>query len=105
MSKRKIAVIRGDGIGVEVVGEALKVLEAAGAKHGIEWTFDEFPWSSQYYREHGQMMPDDGVDQLRDYDAIFLGAVGQPDIQDHITLNGLLLPIRRTFDQFVCERP
>jgi len=105
MSKRKIAVIRGDGIGVEVVGEALKVLEAAGAKHGIEWTFDEFPWSSQYYREHGQMMPDDGVDQLRDYDAIFLGAVGQPDIQDHITLNGLPLPMRRTFDQFVCERP
>jgi tartrate dehydrogenase/decarboxylase/D-malate dehydrogenase len=105
MSKHKIAVIRGDGIGIEVVGEALKVLEAAGAKHGIEWTFDEFPWSSDYYREHGQMMPDDGVETLRDYDAIFLGAVGAPDIQDHITLNGLLLPIRRTFDQFVCERP
>jgi tartrate dehydrogenase/decarboxylase/D-malate dehydrogenase len=105
MSKHKIAVIRGDGIGIEVVGEALKVLESAGAKHGIEWTFDEFPWSSGYYREHGQMMPDDGVETLRDYDAIFLGAVGAPDIQDHITLNGLLLPIRRTFDQFVCERP
>ncbi len=105
MSKHKIAVIRGDGIGIEVVGEALKVLEAAGPKHGIEWTFDEFPWSSDYYRENGQMMPDDGVEQLRDYDAIFLGAVGAPDIQDHITLNGLLLPIRRTFDQFVCERP
>jgi tartrate dehydrogenase/decarboxylase/D-malate dehydrogenase len=105
MSKHKIAVIRGDGIGIEVVGEAMKVLEAAGAIHGIEWTFDEFPWSSEYYREHGQMMPDDGVEQLRGYDAIFLGAVGQPDIQDHITLNGLLLPIRRTFDQYVCERP
>ncbi|MDP6822860.1 MAG: tartrate dehydrogenase [Dehalococcoidia bacterium] len=105
MSKHRIAVIRGDGIGIEVVGEALKVLEAAGAKHGIEWTFDEFPWSSDYYRDHGQMMPDDGVEILRDYDAIFLGAVGAPDIQDHITLNGLLLPIRRTFDQFVCERP
>jgi tartrate dehydrogenase/decarboxylase/D-malate dehydrogenase len=105
MSKHKIAVIRGDGIGIEVVGEALKVLEVAGSTFGIDWIFDEFPWSSEYYREHGQMMPDDGVEQLRGYDAIFLGAVGQPDIQDHITLNGLLLPIRRTFDQYVCERP
>ena len=105
MSKHKIAVIRGDGIGVEVVGEALKVLRAAGSKFSIDWTFDELPWSSAYYDDHGQMMPDDGVDQLRGYDAIFLGAVGRPDIQDHITLNGLLLPIRRTFDQYVCERP
>lgn len=105
MSKHRIAVIRGDGIGIEVVGEALKVLDAAGAKYGIEWTFDELPWGSEYYLENGRMLPEDGVEQLRGYDAIFLGAIGHPDIQDHITLNGLLLPIRRTFDQYVCERP
>ncbi|MFP6679998.1 MAG: tartrate dehydrogenase [Dehalococcoidia bacterium] len=105
MSEHKIAVIKGDGIGVEVVDEALKVLAAAGEKYGIKWSFDELPWSSNYYDQHEKMMPDDGVERLRNYDAIFLGAVGRPDIQDHITLNGLLLPIRRTFDQFVCERP
>ncbi len=105
MGKHRIAVIRGDGIGVEVVGEALKVLSSAGEKHGIEWSFDEFPWGSDYYLETGRMMPEDGLEQLRAYDAIFLGAVGHPAIQDHITLEGLLLPIRRTFDQFVCERP
>ena len=105
MSKHNIAVIRGDGIGIEVVGEALKVLDAAGSKYGIEWTFDELPWGSEYYLKNGRMLPEDGVEQLRAYDAIFIGAVGHPDIQDHITLNGLLLPIRRTFDQYVCERP
>ena len=101
----KIAVIRGDGIGVDVVEEGLKVLEAVAPKHGIKWQFSEFPWSSNYYFKHGEMMPADGPEQLAAFDAIFLGAVGHPDIQDHITLNGLLLPIRRTFDQFVCQRP
>ena len=105
MSEQNVAVIRGDGIGIEVVEEGLKVLEAAGEKHGIRWTWTEFPWSSDYYREHGQMMPDDALDTLANFDAIFLGAVGAPDIQDNITLNGLLLPIRRRFDQYVCERP
>jgi tartrate dehydrogenase/decarboxylase/D-malate dehydrogenase len=105
MGEHRVAIIRGDGIGPEVVEEGLKVLEAAGATYGITWQFDEFPWSSDYYLKHGRMMPEDGVEQLRAYDAIFLGAVGHPDIQDHITLNGLLLPIRRTFDQYVCERP
>ncbi len=101
----RIAVIRGDGIGVDVVEEALKVLEAVAPKHGIKWEFTEFPWSSDYYFKHGEMMPSDGPDQLAEFDGIFLGAVGHPDIQDHITLNGLLLPIRRRFDQFVCLRP
>ena len=105
MSHYKIAVIRGDGIGVEVVEEALKVLEASGSKHGITWEFTEFPWSSAYYFEHGRMMPEDGTDQLAGFDAIILGAVGHPDVQDHVTLNGLLLPIRRRFDQYVCLRP
>jgi tartrate dehydrogenase/decarboxylase/D-malate dehydrogenase len=105
MSEQNVAVIRGDGIGIEVVEEGLKILEAVGEKHGISWTWTEFPWSSEYYREHGQMMPDDALDTLANFDAIFLGAVGAPDIQDNITLNGLLLPIRRRFDQYVCERP
>lgn len=105
MAKHQIAVIKGDGIGVDVVDEALKVLDALAGKHGIEWKFVEFPWSSEYYFEHGTMMPSDGVEQLRGFDAIFLGAVGHPELQDHITLNGLLLPIRRAFDQFACVRP
>jgi tartrate dehydrogenase/decarboxylase/D-malate dehydrogenase len=103
--KYRIAVIRGDGIGVDVVEESLKVLKALSPKHGIEWEFTEFPWSSDYYFKHGEMMPSDGPEQLAKFDAIFLGAVGHPDIQDHITLNGLLLPIRRRFDQFACVRP
>ena len=101
----KVAVIRGDGIGPEVVEEGLKVLRSVSAQHPFDWDFDEFPWGSSYYKEHGQMMPSDALDTLAKYDAIFLGAVGHPDIQDHITLNGLLLPIRRRFDQYVCERP
>ena len=105
MSNYDIAVIRGDGIGKEVVGEGLKVLDAVGASEGISWNFTEFPWGSDYYLEHGTMLPADGVDQLASFDAIFFGAVGHPEIQDHVTLNGLLLPIRRTFDQYVCERP
>ena len=105
MGKHSIAVIKGDGIGVDVVDEALKVLDALADKHDIKWKFVEFPWSSEYYFEHGEMMPSDGVEQLRSFDAIFLGAVGHPEVQDHITLNGLLLPIRRAFDQYACVRP
>lgn len=105
MSSHKIAVIKGDGIGVDVVDEALKVLRALASRYNIDWGFTEFPWSSDYYFEHGEMMPIDGVEHLRDFDAIFLGAVGHPDVQDHITLNGLLLPIRRAFDQYACVRP
>lgn len=105
MSSHKIAVIKGDGIGVDVVEEALKVLDALAGRYDIDWSFTEFPWSSDYYFEHGEMMPSDGVERLRGFDAIFLGAVGHPDVQDHITLNGLLLPIRRAFDQYACVRP
>ena len=105
MAEYKIAVVRGDGIGIEVVEEGLKVLEAVADNYDITWDFTEFPWGSDYYFKHGEMMPSDALDRLAEHDAIFLGAVGHPDIQDHITLNGLLLPIRRTFDQYVCERP
>lgn len=105
MAKYDIAVIRGDGIGVDVVNEAVKVLDAVADRRGIEFNFVDYDWSSQYYFDNGVMMPSDGVEQLADTDAIFLGAVGHPELQDHITLNGLLLPIRRAFDQFACVRP
>ena len=105
MAKYDIAVIRGDGIGVDVVNEAIKVLQAVADRRGIAFNFVNYDWSSQYYFDHGVMMPSDGVDQIADTDAIFLGAVGHPELQDHITLNGLLLPIRRAFDQFACVRP
>ena len=105
MAKYKIAVIRGDGIGVEVMEEGIKVLKAIADRYDIKWDFVEFPWGSDYYFKHGHMMPADALDTLAAFDQIYLGAVGHPDIQDHLTLNGLLLPIRRRFDQYVCERP
>jgi tartrate dehydrogenase/decarboxylase/D-malate dehydrogenase len=105
MAEYKIAVIRGDGIGVEVIEEGLKALEAVAPSYDVSWRLTELPWSSERYLREGRMMPDDALDTLAQFDAIYLGAVGHPDIQDHVTLNGLLLPIRRTFDQYVCERP
>ena len=105
MTKYDIAVIRGDGIGVDVVDEAVKVLSAVADRRGIQFNFVDYDWSSQYYFDRGVMMPSDGVEQIAETDAIFLGAVGHPELQDHITLNGLLLPIRRAFDQFACVRP
>ena len=95
MAEYKIAVIRGDGIGVEVMEEGLKVLNTIADRYDIKWDFVEFPWGSDYYFKHGHMMPADALDTLATFDQIYLGAVGHPDIQDHITLNGLLLPIRR----------
>lgn len=105
MTTRNIAVIRGDGIGVDVIEEGLKVIRAAGYRLESALEFTEFPWGSDYYFKHGEMMPDDALDTLAKFDQIYLGAVGHPDLQDHVTLNGLLLPIRRRFDQYVCERP
>ncbi|MBM3925082.1 MAG: tartrate dehydrogenase [SAR202 cluster bacterium] len=101
----KIAVIRGDGIGVDVIEEGLKALRAVGRRHNIQWQFIEFPWGSDYYFQHGAMMPRDGLDLLRPFDAIYFGAVGHPEIPDHVTLGNLLLPMRRGFDQYVCLRP
>jgi tartrate dehydrogenase/decarboxylase/D-malate dehydrogenase len=105
MNTYRIAVIPGDGIGNEVTPAAIQVLERAGArfKAGFEWT--TFPWGSEHYFQSGQMMPADALDQLRGFDAIFFGAVGDPRIQDNVTLNGLLLPIRRGCDQYACVRP
>ncbi len=105
MSQYKIAVIPGDGIGKEVVPEGVRVLEAAGAKFGIRFAWEEFPWSCEYYAKTGRMMPEDGLDRIRHHDAIFLGAVGFPGVPDHISLWGLLIPIRRGFQQYANIRP
>jgi tartrate dehydrogenase/decarboxylase / D-malate dehydrogenase len=101
----KIAVIPGDGVGQEVVPAALLVLEAISGRSGATFDLHHFDWGAEYYFRNGRMMPADALDQLRPMDAILLGAVGDPKIPDHITLNGLLLPIRRSFDQFANVRP
>lgn len=100
-----IAVIAGDGVGVEVIPPAKRVLEAIGSRHQVQFNFQDFEWGSAHYFHHGRMMPADAIDRLRPFDAILLGAVGHPEIPDHVTLNGLLLPIRRTFDQYANVRP
>jgi tartrate dehydrogenase/decarboxylase/D-malate dehydrogenase len=105
MASFKIAVIPGDGVGKEVVPAALEVLEAISARFDITFDLHHFDWGAEYYFRNGRMMPADALDQLRPMDAILLGAIGDPKIPDHITLNGLLLPIRRTFDQFANVRP
>jgi tartrate dehydrogenase/decarboxylase/D-malate dehydrogenase len=106
MAEYKIAVIPGDGVGLEVIAEGRKALEAvASVNKDLSFQFTEFPWGSQFYRETGNLMPDDGIETLKAFDTILFGAVGDPNIPDHITLHGLLLPMRRSFDQGVCIRP
>lgn len=107
MSKHRIAVIAGDGIGQEVMPEGLRVLDAAARRFGIELHFDHFDFSScDYHERHGQMLPDDWKDQIGGHDAIFFGAVGWPDkVPDHISLWGSLLMFRREFDQYINLRP
>ena len=105
MRDLRIAVIPGDGIGKEVVPEGIRVLEAAAAKHDLRFKWDEFPWSCEYFLEQGRMMPVDGLDRIRHHDAIFLGAVGFPGVPDHVSLWGLLIPIRRGFKQYANVRP
>jgi tartrate dehydrogenase/decarboxylase / D-malate dehydrogenase len=101
----EIAVIAGDGIGKEVVPEGIRVLEAAGRRHGFGWRWREYDWSCERFAKTGAMMPKDGLDQLRTSDGIFLGAVGYPGVADHVSLWGLLIPIRRGFRQYVNLRP
>jgi tartrate dehydrogenase/decarboxylase/D-malate dehydrogenase len=101
----RIAVIPGDGIGKEVVPEGIRVLEAAGRRYGIEFVWEEFPWSCEFYARTGRMMPEDGLETLRHHDAIFLGAVGFPGVPDHVSLWGILIPIRRRFEQYANIRP
>jgi tartrate dehydrogenase/decarboxylase/D-malate dehydrogenase len=101
----KIAVIPGDGIGKEVIVEGMRVLEKAGIRFGFTFEWQIFPWGCDYYVEKGEMMPSDGLDQLKKFDAIFLGAVGTPGVPDHVSLWGLLIPIRRDLRQYVNLRP
>jgi tartrate dehydrogenase/decarboxylase/D-malate dehydrogenase len=106
MAVSRIAVIGGDGIGPEVIEQAIRVADVAIRNDpGSSLTWDRLPWNSAYYKKHGRMMPEDGFEQLRKYDAILLGAVGSPDVPDHVTVHGLLLPLRRKFDQYVNLRP
>ena len=106
MKNYKIAVIAGDGIGPEVIAEGVKILNAAAKKDGtFSFSFTYFPWGCEFYKETGKMMDDDGIEQLGAFDAIFLGAVGAPGVPDHISLWGLLLSIRKGFDQYINLRP
>jgi len=106
MKHFNIAVIPGDGIGREVVAEGIKILKAIEKRDSdISYSFTEFPWGCEYYLKHGIMIDEDGIDQLKSFDAIYLGAVGYPGVPDHISLRDLLIRIRREFDQYVNLRP
>src|SRR6516164_7728655 len=106
MAAFRIAVIGGDGIGPEVIDQAVRVVDRAVARHDkaeLHWT--RLPWSSAFYRQHGRIMPADGWDTLLKHDAILFGAIGTPDVPDTVTVHDFLLPMRRRFDQYVNLRP
>ncbi len=103
--KHRIAVIAGDGIGLEVMPEGIRALDAAAAKFGIQFEWAELDWSCEKYLQTGRMMPEDAFEILREHDQIFLGAVGYPGVPDHVSLWGLLIPIRRAFSQYANVRP
>ncbi|BCJ87714.1 tartrate dehydrogenase [Effusibacillus dendaii] len=107
MNRFEIAVIPGDGIGNEVVPAAIRVLDAAAEIHGgLSFAWTHFPWNCEYYLKHGEMMPQDGIATLRNFDQIFLGAVGMPNlVPDHVSLWGLLIKIRREMNQSINVRP
>jgi len=106
MKELRLALVPGDGIGTETVAAGKKVLETAAEVHGgFRFRYEEFDWSCEYYAKHGRMMPENGLDLLREHDAIYLGAVGYPGVPDHVSLWGLLIPIRRTFQQYINLRP
>jgi tartrate dehydrogenase/decarboxylase/D-malate dehydrogenase len=106
MNEFKIAVIPGDGIGREVMPEGVRVLEAVGARHGIQFKWKEFDWSCDWYKQHGRMCPEDAPDILRRFDAVYFGAAGNPAIvPDHVSAWGLLINFRRWFDLYVNLRP
>jgi tartrate dehydrogenase/decarboxylase/D-malate dehydrogenase len=102
----QIAAIPADGIGPEVIDAGVRVLQALAARDGgFAFDITTYDWGSDYYKAHGRMMPEDGLDRLKAHDAIFFGAVGAPDVPDHITLWGLRLPICQGFDQYANVRP
>src|ERR1700739_2066335 len=106
MRTLSIAAIPADGIGPEVISAGIRVLEALAKRAGdLSFDFETFDWGSDYYKKHGVMMPADGLTQLKKFDAIYFGAVGAPDVPDHITLWGLRLPICQGFDQYANVRP
>ncbi len=105
MSAQRIAVIPGDGIGQEVMPEGIRVLDEAGRKFGLEFDWKRFSWGCEDYLQTGRFMPPDGCEQLQGFDAIYFGAVGHPDVPDHLSLWGLLIPIRRKLQQYVNLRP
>lgn len=106
MTSHKIALIPGDGIGVDVTEATTRILDAASAKFGFHLEAETFPWSCDYYLKTGAMMPEDGIETLRGFDAIYLGAVGWPEtVPDSVSLHGLLLPIRKSFTQYANIRP
>src|SRR5271166_5363380 len=101
----RIAVIAGDGIGREVMPQGIAAMEAAARAYGFGFAWNEFDWSCERYTRTGRMMPEDGLERLRLHDAVYLGAVGHPGVPDHISLWGLLIPLRRGFHQYVNLRP
>jgi len=105
VKRYRLAVIPGDGIGREVIPEGLKVLQAAGSRFGFAVDAAEFPWGCEYYLQHGAMMPAGSLDVLAAYDAIYFGSIGDPRVPDHVSLWGLLLPIRKGFDLYANVRP
>ena len=105
MSSHRIAVVPGDGIGKEVVPPALAVLDRVGELYGFSFDWQSFDWGCEFYQERGEMMPPDGLDQLAECEQIFLGAIGAPGVADHVSLWGLLIPIRRRFRQYINLRP
>src|SRR6476659_8103128 len=105
MAKHKIALIPGDGIGKEVLPEGVRVLEAAARRFNFQLAFTEYDWSCDRFAKTGKRMPDDGMETLKQYESIFRGAVGWPGVPDHVSLWGLLIPIRREFDEYVNLRP
>ncbi|MHA7154268.1 tartrate dehydrogenase [Arthrobacter sp. TMN-50] len=105
LPKYHVAVIAGDGIGTEVMPPAQRLLELAGKQFGFSFEWEEFDWGCEYYSRTGQMMPENGLAQLAECDQILLGAVGFPGVPDHVSLWGLLIPIRRAFQQYINLRP
>jgi tartrate dehydrogenase/decarboxylase/D-malate dehydrogenase len=105
VNRSRVAVIAGDGIGKEVIPAGIAVVKKAAAQCGARVEFVEFPWGCDFYRKHGRMMDEDGFDRLQAFDAIYLGAIGDPSVPDHVAVWQLILPIRQRFDQYVNLRP
>jgi tartrate dehydrogenase/decarboxylase / D-malate dehydrogenase len=101
----RIAVIAGDGIGPEIIEASIPVVDRAAALEGITLEWTAFPWGCDHYQSTGRMMPETAIDTLRGFDAIYLGAIGRPDVPDHISVWELILPIRKAFNQYVNLRP